>query len=329
LPSTVPTTSTSTPKLLVIVATYNEIDSLPRLVIQIDQRLPEADILVIDDASPDGTGNWCEEVVDKYPQLSVIHRTGKLGLGSATVEGFQWATDRDYDLVATMDADLSHAPQSLFEMHEKMRAVEFEHVGVMIGSRYIHGGGTEGWPLTRRIASKAVNAFARFWLKLKTKDNSGAFRIYRSQALANLDVSSLKSSDYAYLEEILWRLNRDGVQMAEHPIVFRNRELGRSKTSPILGMKVFWQILRMGFETLEQCEKLKAEIEAGGDFKAAAMENSSCPSGLQGGDLGEFGPGQMVPEFDAVVFSAPVNTVQGPVKTQFGYHLLEVTSRED
>jgi len=82
-------------------------------------------------------------------------------------------------------------------------------------------------------------------------------------------------------------------------------------------------------ETLEQCEKLKTEIEAGGDFKAAAMENSSCPSGLSGGDLGEFGPGQMVPEFDAVVFSAPVNTVQGPVKTQFGYHLLEVTSRED
>jgi len=195
----------------VIVATYNEIDSLPRLVIQIDQRLPEADILVIDDASPDGTGNWCEEVVDKYPQLSVIHRAGKLGLGSAAIEGFQWAAGRDYDLVATMDADLSHAPQSLLEMHDKMRS-----------------------------------AFARFWLRLKTKDNSGAFRIYRREALASLDVSSVKSSDYAYLEEILWRLNRKGVQMAEHPIVFRNRELGRSKTSPILGAKVFWQILRMG-----------------------------------------------------------------------------------
>jgi len=203
----------------VIVATYNEIDSLPRLVIQIDQRLPEADILVIDDASPDGTGNWCEEVVDKYPQLSVIHRAGKLGLGSAAIEGFQWAAGRDYDLVATMDADLSHAPQSLLEMHDKMRSVEFEQVGVMIGSRYVPGGGTEGWPLTRRIAS---------------------------EALASLDVSSVKSSDYAYLEEILWRLNRKGVQMAEHPIVFRNRELGRSKTSPILGAKVFWQILRMG-----------------------------------------------------------------------------------
>ncbi len=247
LPSTDLPISIATPKLLVVVATYNEIDSLPRLVIQIDQRLPEADILVIDDASPDGTGNWCEEVADKYPQLSVMHRAGKLGLGSAAIEGFQWAAQRDYDLIATMDADLSHAPESLVQMHEKMRSPDFGKVGVMIGSRYVKGGGTEGWPLSRRVASKIVNAFARFWLRLKTKDNSGAFRIYRSEALADLDVSSVRSSDYAYLEEILWRLNKNGVRMAEHPIVFRNRELGRSKTSPILGVKVFWQILRMGF----------------------------------------------------------------------------------
>lgn len=233
-------------KLLVVVATYNEIDSLPRLVLQIDQRLPAADILVIDDASPDGTGNWCEEVSDKYPQLSVLHRAGKLGLGSAAIEGFQWAAERDYALVATMDADLSHAPESLSQMHEKMQSADFQQVGVMIGSRYIQGGGTEGWPLSRRVASKAVNAFARFWLRLKTKDNSGAFRIYRREALASLDLSGVKSTDYAYLEELLWLLNKNGVSMAEHPIVFRNRELGRSKTSAILGLKVFWQIFRMG-----------------------------------------------------------------------------------
>ena len=131
-------------------------------------------------------------------------------------------------------------------MYEKMQSPEFESVGVLIGSRYIKGGGTEGWPLSRRVASKIVNAFARFWLRLKTKDNSGAFRIYRHQALARMDTSTVKSTDYAYLEEILWRLNKQGVRMAEHPIVFRNRELGRSKTSPTLGLKVFWQILRMG-----------------------------------------------------------------------------------
>ena len=251
LPLTDPNQSSDEPqtdalKMLVIVATYNEIDSLPRLVMQIDQRLPQADILVIDDASPDGTGNWCEAVADKYPQLSVVHREGKLGLGSAAIAGFEWASKRDYALVATMDADLSHAPESLVQMYDKMQLPEFEQVGVMIGSRYIQGGGTEGWPLSRRVASKIVNGFARFWLRLKTKDNSGAFRIYRRQALASMDTSSVKSTDYAYLEEILWLLNKTGVRMAEHPIVFRNRELGRSKTSPILGVKVFWQILRMG-----------------------------------------------------------------------------------
>jgi len=238
--------SADIPKLLVVVATYNEIDSLPRLVMQINQRLPQADILVIDDASPDGTGNWCEEVADKYPQLSAVHREGKLGLGSAALAGFEWASERDYPLIATMDADLSHAPESLVQMYEKMLSPEFEQVGVMIGSRYISGGGTEGWPLSRRFASKIVNRFARFWLRLKTKDNSGAFRIYRQQALDTLNASGVKSSDYAYLEEILWLLNKQGVRMAEHPIVFRNRELGRSKTSPVLGIKVFWQIFRMG-----------------------------------------------------------------------------------
>ena len=136
-------------KMLVVVATYNEIDSLPRLVMQIDQRLPAADILVIDDASPDGTGNWCEEVTDKYPQLSVLHREGKLGLGSAAIAGFEWARKRDYALVATMDADLSHAPESLLQMYDKMQTPEFEQVGVMIGSRYIQGGGN------RRLAAKS------------------------------------------------------------------------------------------------------------------------------------------------------------------------------
>ena len=153
---------------------------------------------------------------------------------------------RDYALVATMDADLSHAPESLVQMYEKMQSPEFKQVGVMIGSRYVQGGGTEGWPLSRRVASKVVNRFARFWLRLKTKDNSGAFRIYRQQALNSMDTASVKSTDYAYLEEILWLLNKKGAQMAEHPIVFRNRELGRSKTSPLLGVKVFWQILCMG-----------------------------------------------------------------------------------
>jgi len=240
------TGQTAPQNLLVIVATYNEIDNLPRLVHRLNQLMPSAEILVIDDGSSDGTGNWCEEAANKYSQLSVVHREGKFGLGSAAVCGFGWAAERDFDLVATMDADLSHAPDSLVEMVTKMQTAEFADTGVMIGSRYVEGGGTEGWPWSRRIASRVVNAFARLTLGLKTLDNSGAFRIYRKGALAKIDLSNLRSSDYAYLEEILWRLRRKNVLMAEHPIVFRNREHGRSKTNPILGLKVFWQILMMG-----------------------------------------------------------------------------------
>lgn len=232
--------------LLVIVATFNEIDNLPRLVARIDEQLPGASILVIDDGSPDGTGNWCETAKAKYPQLSVIHREGKLGLGSAALAGFEYARDAGHELVATLDADLSHDPDSLVEMVQLMHTPNCAGVGVLLGSRYVPGGGTEGWPLARRIASRTVNRFARLMLRLKTNDNSGAFRIYRSSALERIQLSSLRSSDFAYLEEILWRLNRAGVEMREHPILFRNRELGRSKTNPLLGVKVFWQITMMG-----------------------------------------------------------------------------------
>ncbi|MFK7767174.1 MAG: polyprenol monophosphomannose synthase [Mariniblastus sp.] len=233
-------------KLLIIVATYNEIDCLPRLIHQIDELLPQADILVIDDGSPDGTGNWCEQATEKYPRLSVIHRDGKQGLGTAAIRGFTYALERDYTLVATLDADLSHSPQSLLEMVNMISSPKNKSVEVILGSRYIEGGRTEDWPLTRRIASRTVNGFARLMLGLKTKDNSGAFRVYRYSALQKLDLTELRSTDFAYLEEILWRLSKTNIKMVEYPIVFKNRKEGSSKTNPLLGVKVFWQIALMG-----------------------------------------------------------------------------------
>lgn len=232
--------------LLVVVATYNEIDTLPRLVHQITDNLPSADILVIDDASPDGTGNWCEQSASKYPRLSVIHREGKLGLGSAAIAGFRYAQENGYGLVATLDADLSHDPESLAEMVVLIDEPSNAETGVILGSRYIPGGGTEGWPLHRRVTSKIVNQFARLVLRLKTHDNSSAFRVYRASVLKQLDLNKLRSTDFAYLEEILWRLSKNRVTMLEYPILFRNRELGRSKTSALLGINVFWQITQMG-----------------------------------------------------------------------------------
>ena len=158
----------SNSRLLVVVATYNEIDNLPRLVLQISELLPDAHILVIDDASPDGTGNWCEQSAAQYPNLSVLHRSAKLGLGTAAVAGFKYAKEQGYTLVATMDADLSHDPKSLAEMVELSTGTECGDIGVIVGSRYVTGGGTEGWPLIRRLASRAVNKFALMKLKIKT-----------------------------------------------------------------------------------------------------------------------------------------------------------------
>lgn len=236
----------SHPGLLVVVATYNEIDNLPRLVHQITENLPTADILVIDDASPDGTGNWCEQSVSKYPRLSVIHRDAKLGLGSAAIAGFRYAEQHNYELIATLDADLSHDPDSLAAMVDLITDPNNAETGVVLGSRYVPGGGTEGWPFHRRLTSRVVNQFARLMLRLKTHDNSSAFRVYRASVLKQLDLNKLRSTDFAYLEEILWRLGKNKVPMLEYPILFRNRELGRSKTNALLGVNVFWQITQMG-----------------------------------------------------------------------------------
>ncbi len=160
------------PDLLIVIATYNEIDNLPTLVAKLVELLPDAQIMIIDDASPDGTGKWCDDASSKYPQLSVVHREAKLGLGSATMLGFQRALSRNFSMVATMDADFSHDPASLVKLVDLLRSDTEQKFGVAIGSRYVAGGSIKGWSLFRKLASRAVNLYSRFMLRLKTKDNS-------------------------------------------------------------------------------------------------------------------------------------------------------------
>jgi dolichol-phosphate mannosyltransferase len=238
-------------KLLIIIATYNERENLPELVGQLEELLPEADLLIIDDGSPDGTGQWCDWRMKADSRLKVIHRPGKMGLGSATVAGFEYGMTHDpsYDLLATMDADFSHDPKSLVELVEFLKADDAKKFGGSIGSRYVPGGGIENWPWFRKVSSRSVNLAARVLLGLKTKDNSGAFRVYRSSTLEAIDIAKIESSSFAYLEEILWRIGRAGITMKELPITFRDREHGASKTSPMLGVSVFWHLLkiRMGW----------------------------------------------------------------------------------
>lgn len=233
------------PKTLVVIATYNEIENLPTLVDQVQHHLPRADLLVIDDNSPDGTGRWCDERAQSDNRFHVIHRSGKLGLGSATICGFQYGLEKSYDLIATMDADFSHAPASLAEMMLEMEQSEDSDCGLVIGSRYVKGGGIVGWPLFRHLSSRAVNLAARLLLRVPTYDNSGAFRIYRSRALKAVNIDKIQADGYAYLEELIWRIHRANIPMVEVPITFVDREKGTSKTNLSIGVSVFWHLLKI------------------------------------------------------------------------------------
>lgn len=230
------------PKILVTLATYNERENLPTLVEEVLTVVPGADILVIDDNSPDGTGQWCDEFAADEPRLSCLHRPGKQGLGSATLAGFRRAVDDGYDVVVNLDADHSHPPRYI----PALLAGLAEGADVMIGSRYVTGGQIEGWPWWRRVMSRAINAYARLLLRLPVRDASGSFRAYRVAALARLDFAQFRASGYAYLEEILLRLLRSGAVLAETPITFVERQHGRSKINIREAAAALWLILRLG-----------------------------------------------------------------------------------
>jgi dolichol-phosphate mannosyltransferase len=239
-------------KTLVAVATYNEIGTLPSLVEEVLRHLPEAEILVIDDNSPDGTGQWCREKAAGEPRLACIQREGKLGLGTALATAMRYAAERSgqYAYLVTMDADLSHAPERLPDLIAAMDRAGSPPVDVAIGSRYIAGGRIEGWPWTRHAMSRAVNFVARWLLGLSPKDCSSGYRCYRTELLTRLDYQAIYSHGYSFEEEILWRLNRLGARFAEVPIHFVNRRHGDSKTSFRELVTSAWVLLRLAAKGL-------------------------------------------------------------------------------
>jgi dolichol-phosphate mannosyltransferase len=209
---------------LVALATYNEINTLPRLVDEIFAVLPDVDILVVDDNSPDGTGRWCDERASAELRLRCLHRESKQGLGSATIGAMRFAIGRGYEKLVTMDSDLSHDPAHLPTLIEASGRAD-----VVIGSRYCPGGAVDGWPLHRRLASRLLNGLSRTMLHLPVRDSSGSYRVYRISKLREIELNSIQSGGYAYLEEMLWHLKRAGASFAEVPITFRDRQAGHSK----------------------------------------------------------------------------------------------------
>jgi len=234
---------------LIVIATYNELQNLPDLTEEIFRHAPDVHVLVVDDNSPDGTGRWCDDRAARDGRFHVLHRPRKLGLGTATVAGMRYALEQGYAYVLVMDADFSHHPRYLPDLRRGMEpAPPAAPVDVMIGSRYLPGGGVEGWPRRRRWMSRAVNRYARWWLGLRASDISGAFRCYRSSALRRFDLDAVRAHGFAFEEEILWWLQRQGARFGETPIVFVDRQRGQSKVNLYEAGSACWSIFVLGLK---------------------------------------------------------------------------------
>jgi dolichol-phosphate mannosyltransferase len=225
---------------LICIPTYNEAGNILSLIERIHEAEPDADVLVIDDASPDGTGDLVRDQMFKDARLEVMARQGKQGLGTAYMAGFAYGLQHGYACVVTMDADFSHPPDRIPLL---VKAVETDHLAV--GSRYIAGGAIEGWPRRRRILSATANFVARTALRLRTHDCTGGFRCYSLRAMVLVVTRPLRSSGYSALIELLTRCERARLRVAEIPITFTDRTRGRSKISRGEIFRAMFTVLRL------------------------------------------------------------------------------------
>jgi dolichol-phosphate mannosyltransferase len=233
-------------RTIVVLPTYNERENVSGLLGAVRSTLPEADILVVDDHSPDGTASLVEEVAAELGQVKLLRRPGKHGLGSAYREGFAIALDEGYDAIVSMDVDFSHDPASLPDLLRLLDA----GADAVIGSRYVPGGDTVDWPVHRRLLSRWGNRYTSLVLGLQVRDCTSGFRAYRADALRAIDPSSTSAEGYAFLTELVRRLVRAGYRVMESPIVFRDRQYGESKMSGRIIAESMLLVTRWGLRDL-------------------------------------------------------------------------------
>ena len=226
---------------MVILPTYNEADNLPRIVPDILEQDPRLDVLVVDDNSPDGTGDLADGLSHGSDRVFVIHRSGKQGLGRAYIEGFRWGLERDYALLFEMDADFSHRPNTLPLFIDKAR--DFD---IVLGSRYLDGRVTViNWPMSRLLISFFGSWYARFVTRLPVRDATGGFNCWRREVLESLDFGRIESNGYTFQIELKLRAWRKGFTMTEIPIVFEERESGESKMSKKIVREAIWKVWKL------------------------------------------------------------------------------------
>ena len=227
---------------LVIIPTYNERENIGKIIPAILEQLPQAHILVVDDKSPDGTGEIVDKMSETDSRIHISHRDGPRGLGRAYLHGFRWALQREYEFIFEMDADFSHQPKYLPLFLRKI-----ENADLVLGCRYMSGGGIEGWGLHRLLISYGGNLYARMVLGLPYRDLTGGFKCFRRRALAAIDFDKVKSNGYGFQIELTWYVSQAGLSIAELPIVFPDRTEGTSKMSSSIFKEALiriWQLRR-------------------------------------------------------------------------------------
>ncbi|GAA4633805.1 polyprenol monophosphomannose synthase [Actinoallomurus vinaceus] len=229
-------------RVLVIIPTYNERENIESIVGRVRAAVPEADILVADDNSPDGTGKIADGLAADDERIHVLHRAGKEGLGAAYIAGFHWGIDHGFDVLVEMDADGSHQPEELPRLLSALGEAD-----LVIGSRWVRGGKVENWPVNREILSRGANIYARIMLGIPVRDSTGGYRAYRATTLQKIDIDGVASQGYCFQVDLTLRTVRGGLRVTEVPIRFVERTHGASKMSRAIMIEAFQRIAQWGF----------------------------------------------------------------------------------
>jgi dolichol-phosphate mannosyltransferase len=230
-----------TKSLVVVIPTYNERDNLLQIVHRLHAAVPTAHTLIVDDASPDGTGELADGLAAEDDRVQVLHRQAKDGLGAAYLAGFSWALARNYQVVVQMDADGSHPPEALPAMLEELAGAD-----LVLGSRYVPGGTVVNWPKHRQLLSRGGNLYSRLALGVQIKDITAGYRVFRRHLLAELALGEVNSQGYCFQIDMAWRAVRAGFRVHEVPITFTERERGNSKMSGSIVREALWRVTRWG-----------------------------------------------------------------------------------
>ena len=240
-------------QVLVVIPTYNERENLGPIVARLHEALPEVHALVVDDGSPDGTGQLADQMAAADERVHVLHRTEKAGLGAAYVAGFGWALERDYGVIVEMDADGSHGPEDLPRLLDALTDAD-----LVLGSRYVPGGRVVNWPKYRELISRGGGLYSRLALGAKVRDITGGFKAFRREVLEKINIQTVASQGYCFQIDLTWRTIEAGFEVVEVPITFTERAIGQSKMSGNIVREALWRVTKWGARRrLEQVGLIK------------------------------------------------------------------------